>query len=125
MRSRQHKLRKTMVLLACFLISINASALRLSSLVAEVSEQTVTLQIEGMTCGACVKDVRAALQKVDGVKAVQIHVGTKWVIFRDYSDARASVTLDPDKAAPEALLKAIETAGTALSAYKARLIRDK
>jgi copper chaperone CopZ len=125
MRSRQHQLRKTIVLLACVLISIGASALKLSGLAAEVREQTVTLQIEGMTCGACVKDVRAALQKVAGVKAVQIHVGTKWAFFSDYSDARASVTFDPEIAAPGVLLKAIETAGTALSTYKARLIQDK
>ena len=37
------------------------------SLAAEVQElQTITLRIEGMSCGACVKNVRAALSKVPG-----------------------------------------------------------
>jgi copper chaperone CopZ len=112
-----------MVVIASVMISIGAAALQLSSLAAEVREQTVALQIEGMTCGACAKDVRAALQKVNGVKAVEIHVRTKWFFFSDYSDARASVTFDPEKAGPEALLRAVETASTTLSAYKARVIQ--
>lgn len=84
--------------------------------------QTVTLQIDGMTCGACVKDVKAALAKVPGVSAVEFAVGKKWIFFSDYADARASVTFDPEKAGAEALIKAIEAAGSPLSAYKARLL---
>lgn len=85
--------------------------------------QTVTLQIDGMTCGACVKDVKAALAKVPGVSAVEVRLGKKWVFFSDYSDARASVTFDPEKVGMEALIKAIEGAGSPLSAYKARLLQ--
>lgn len=58
--------------------------------------QRVTLHIEGMTCGACVKDVKAAL--VPGVSTVEITVGKKWGFLSDYADARALVTYDPDKA---------------------------
>jgi|SRR5579884_2489196 copper chaperone CopZ len=85
--------------------------------------QTVTLQIDGMTCGACVKDVNASLTKVPGVSAVEVRLGKKWVFFSDYSDARASVTFDPEKVGMEALIKAIEGAGSPLSAYKARLLQ--
>lgn len=85
--------------------------------------QTVTMQIDGMTCGACVKDVKAALAKVPGVSAVEVRLGTKWIFFSDYSDARASVTFDPEKVGMEALIKAIEGAGSPLSAYKARLLQ--
>ncbi|MBX3332109.1 MAG: heavy-metal-associated domain-containing protein [Nitrospira sp.] len=85
--------------------------------------QTVTLQIDGMTCGACVKDVKAALAKVPGVSTVEFRVGTKWGLFSDYSDARASVTFDANKVGTEALVKAIEGASSPLSAYKARLVQ--
>lgn len=84
--------------------------------------QTVTLQIEGMTCGACVKDVKAALAKVPGVSGVEIAVGKKWVFFSDYTDARALVTVDREKAGVEALVKAVEAASNPLSAYKARVL---
>ena len=84
--------------------------------------QTVTLRIEGLTCGACVKDVKAALGKVPSVSTIEFRVGKKWIFFSDYSDARASVTFDANKVGTEALVKAIEGAGSPLSAYKARLL---
>ncbi len=84
--------------------------------------QSVTLQIDGMTCGACVKGVKAALAKVPGVSAVELTVGKKWFFFSDYSDARALVRFDPEKANVEQLIRAIEAAGSPLSAYKARLV---
>jgi copper chaperone CopZ len=84
--------------------------------------QTVTLQIEGMTCGACVKDVRASLAKVPGVSSVEITVAKKWVFFSDYSDARALVIFDIEKADVQALVKAVEAASNPLSAYKARVL---
>ncbi|HMS85605.1 MAG TPA: heavy-metal-associated domain-containing protein [Nitrospira sp.] len=86
--------------------------------------QTVTLGIDGMTCGACVKDVRASLTKVPGVSSVEMTVGKKWVVFSDYTDARARVTFDPAQAGIDQLVKAIEAASNPLSAYKAR-VRDK
>lgn len=96
----------------------------LQTLAAEGSgPQPVTLRIEGTTCGACVKNVKAALGKVSGVSAVEITGGKKWVFFSDYADARASVTFDPEKTGVEALIKAIEGAGNSLSAYKARLVQ--
>lgn len=86
--------------------------------------QTVNFQIEGMTCGACVKDVKAALIKVAGVSAVEITVGKQWLFFSDYANARASVTFDPEKAGVESLVKAIEAASSPLLAYKARLLKE-
>lgn len=88
------------------------------------SLQTVTLQIDGMTCGGCVKDVKAALSRVPGVSVVDLTVGTKWVVFSDYSNARAAVTFDPEKTGVEALIKAVEAAGNPLSKYRAQ-VRDK
>ncbi len=85
------------------------------------SRQTVTLQIDGMTCGGCVKDVKAALAKVPGVSEVGLSTGTKWIIFPDYSDARALVTFDPQKTNVETLIRAVEAAGNLLSKYKAEV----
>lgn len=84
--------------------------------------QTVTLHIDGMTCGGCVKGVRAAFVKVPGVSAVELTMGTTWLFFSDYADTRASVTFDPEKVGVEALIKVVEAASSPLSTYKARLL---
>ncbi|MBS0181509.1 MAG: heavy-metal-associated domain-containing protein [Nitrospira sp.] len=88
------------------------------------SQQTVTLQIEGMTCGGCVKDVKAALAKVSGVSEVGLSTGKKWIWFPDYSDASASVTFDPQKTNVDTLIRTVEAAGNPLSKYRAQL-RDR
>ncbi len=88
------------------------------------SQQTVTLQIDGMTCGGCVKDVKAALAKVSGVNEVGISTGKKWIVFPDYSDAHASVTFDPQKTHVDTLIRAVEAAGNPLAKYRAQ-VRDK
>lgn len=92
--------------------------------IASSNQQTVTLQIEGMTCGGCVKDVNAALAKVPGVSAVEFTIGKKWIWFSDYANVRALVTFDPEKAGVEVLVKAIEGASSPLSAYRAWLIKS-
>jgi copper chaperone CopZ len=122
MRPRHIGARKALAIITCFMILLGAGTLKVSGLAAEVREQTVTLQIEGMTCSACVKDVRAALERVSGVKTVEIHVGTKWFFFSDYSDAKASVTFDPGQTAVDALIKAVESASSALSKYQVRVL---
>lgn len=47
--------------------------------------QTVTIHIDGMSCGACLKDVKAALAKVPGVSTVEFTVARKWIFFSDYA----------------------------------------
>ena len=86
--------------------------------------QTVTLQIDGMTCGGCVKDVKAALAKVASVSSVEITVGKKGLFFSDYADVRATVTFDPEKTGVAALIKTVESASTPLSTYKARALKE-
>lgn len=86
--------------------------------------QTVTLQIDGMTCGACVKDVKASLAKVSSVSSVEITVGKKGLFFLDYAEVRAVVTFDPEQTGVAALMKAVESASTSLSTYKARVLKE-
>ena len=86
--------------------------------------QTVILQIDGMTCGGCVKDVKAALTKVSSVSSVEITVGKKGLFFSDYADVRAAVTFDPEKTSVAALIKTVESASISLSTYKARVLKE-
>jgi len=82
--------------------------------------QTFTFQIEGMTCGSCVKDIRSALVKVPGVKAVDFQIKKKWVFFHDYSDARVMIGCEPGKTTVSTLTAAIEGASSPTSTYKAK-----
>mgnify|MGYP001081368048 CR=1 FL=1 len=63
--------------------------------------KTITLDVQNMTCPVCPITVRKSLEKVDGVGMVKVNSGTK----------TATVTYDPDKAQPEALIKATTNAG--------------
>lgn len=60
-----------------------------------------TIQIDGMTCGGCVKSVTNALQQVDGVQAVEVSLENK----------SANINFDDSKTNLEALKEAIEDAG--------------
>ncbi len=82
--------------------------------------QTFTLQIDGMTCGGCVKDVRSALLKVPGVKSVEFQIKTKWFFFHNYSDARAVIRCEAGKTTVDVLITAIEGASSLTSTYKAK-----
>jgi len=82
--------------------------------------QTFTFQIEGMTCGSCVKDIRSALVKVPGVKAVDFQIKKKWVFFHDYSDVRVIIGCEPGKTTVSALTAAIEGAISPTSTYIAK-----
>lgn len=111
----------TMIVIAVVTVSLAGF---LGHVAGSQGQQIVTLQIDGMTCGGCVKDVKAALAKVPGVSEVGLNTGKKWIVFPDYSDAHASVTFDPQKTNVDTLIRAVEAAGNPLSKYRARL-RDK
>ena len=63
--------------------------------------ETVTLEVQGMTCAACPITVKMALKKVPGVTDVKV----------DYKSGIAEVNYDPMKTSPDELAKAITTAG--------------
>ena len=84
--------------------------------------QTFTLQIDGMTCGACVKDIRSALLKVPGVKAVEFQIKKQWFFFHDYSHVRAIISCEPGKTIVTELIAAIESASSPTSTYKAKSV---
>lgn len=68
------------------------------------AQQTVTLQVENMTCSMCPYTVKKALKRVDGVKAVEAK-------FEGDGEGWAKVTFDPGKTDVESLVKATTGAG--------------
>ena len=63
--------------------------------------ETISIPIEGMTCGGCVKSVTGVLQKIDGVKNVVVSLEKKQV----------EIQFDEAKTSPRIFKQAIEDAG--------------
>jgi len=59
---------------------------------------TIELGVDGMTCGACIRHVEAALRPLDGVETVQVNLQA----------GRVRVAGD---VAPQALIDALDQAG--------------
>jgi copper chaperone len=62
---------------------------------------TTTLNIQGMTCGGCVKSVTNALQREDGVDKVEVVL----------DKGTATVSYDPALTSPEQLVSAVDDIG--------------
>ncbi|MCA9672841.1 MAG: cation transporter [Myxococcales bacterium] len=77
----------------------NAPALAAAS--AGANARTVTLAIQGMTCGGCAATVRKALGRLRGVVSVSV----------SYKQRRAVIRYRPDAVRVQALVKAIEKLG--------------
>ena len=63
--------------------------------------ESISMNVQGMTCGGCVASVTRVLQAVPGVSAVAVTL----------QPGVASVTFDPARTQPLALRAAIEEAG--------------
>lgn len=61
---------------------------------------TATLRVEGLLCSACAANVRRHLGAVEGVRSAEV----------DLERGEALVTYDPERAAPESLIAAVERA---------------
>jgi mercuric ion binding protein len=72
------------------------------------SIQTVTLDVQNMTCAVCPITVMRALEKVPGITEVKV----------DFDKKTAGVSFDPDKANLAALTKATTDAGYPSSVQK-------
>jgi copper chaperone CopZ len=62
-------------------------------------ENTLTLSVEGMHCGACVNRVTSALKGLEGVEVGAVEVGS------------ASVRFDPAKISAKAITAAVDRIG--------------
>ncbi len=63
--------------------------------------ETLQLNIQGMTCNGCVKNVTGVLQKVPGVSGVEVSL----------EQMRATIVYNPAEAKPAQLKAAVENAG--------------
>jgi len=94
---------KTSLLMLC----LSSSTLWMPAIHAEATvaqpnrQQTVTLNIENMTCAMCTITIKKALQKVEGVQKVTV----------DYDSKTAVVTFDGIKTDSAVLIKATTDAG--------------
>jgi len=68
-----------------------------------VTMKTVTLKVEGMTCGGCVYGVRKVLTRLPGVSRADV----------TYQQSRAVVTYDPAAVTVAKMIAAIRTLGYA------------
>jgi len=66
--------------------------------------QTVTFQVDNMTCSMCPYTVKKVLKKVDGVEEVEAK-------YEGHGEGWAKVTFDPDKTNVETLINATINAG--------------
>ena len=62
---------------------------------------TTILNIQGMTCGGCVKSVSNALQRIEGVAKVDVAL----------EQGKATVDYDADVTDPAELVEAVDDAG--------------
>ena len=60
---------------------------------------TETFDVEGMTCNGCIRKVREALQKVDGIE------------IEDLSIRSAEITYDPSEVERSTIVEAIRAEG--------------
>ena len=63
--------------------------------------ETVTLDVQGMTCQGCVGSVTRVLKATPGVQDARVQL----------SPGRAEVTYDPSRTSVEALRSAVQDAG--------------
>lgn len=56
--------------------------------------EPITLAIDGMHCGGCVKRVRAALEKVPGVAVTEVAIGKATVTLESAAEADVLAALD-------------------------------
>lgn len=63
--------------------------------------ETVTLEVQNMTCELCPITVKKSLEKLPGVSAAKV----------DFDKKTATVTYDPDQVQPDGLVGATTNAG--------------
>jgi copper chaperone len=65
--------------------------------------KSIKMQVEGMSCGSCVKSVTRTLEALEGVSVTSVHIGS------------AAVAYDPGSTSPERIGEALGEAGYAVA----------
>ena len=89
--------------------------------------ETITLKVDGMTCGSCVKDVQAALLTVPGVidADVTLKPRSAWWKFFEVRDGEAVVVCTTGMVHVDQLVHTIEGASAPTLTYKATLVAQR
>ncbi len=87
--------------LSC-VIALSALVYGANALASEL--QTVTFQVDNMTCSTCPYTVKKALKKVDGVKEITAK-------YEGHGEGWARVTYNPDMTDVKTLMSATTNAG--------------
>ena len=74
------------------------------------SSQSVTLDMQNMTCAMCPITIRKALEGVDGVQSAKVDFGSK----------TANVTFDPEKTNIETLIKTTTNVGYPATVHQSK-----
>ena len=74
------------------------------------SSQSVTLELQNMTCVMCKFTIKKALQGVEGLEEANV----------DYDTKTAKVTFNPQKTSVDALIKATTDAGYPATAHQTK-----
>ena len=74
------------------------------------SSQSVTLELQNMTCAMCKFTIKKALQSVEGLEEANV----------DYDTKTAKVTFNPQKTSVDALIKATTDAGYPATAHQTK-----
>lgn len=62
--------------------------------------KTITLNVEGMHCGGCVKSIERVLTELDGVQSADVQL-----------EGKATITFDENRVNVAQLIEVIENAG--------------
>jgi copper ion binding protein len=82
-------------------LTILAIILSISLAIAEVKEETITLNVRGMACSQCTKRVEGELKKINGVKNAEANL----------KEAKVKITFEKGKVTAEQLTEAINNMG--------------
>ena len=84
-----------------FALTILAFILSAALAIAEAKEETVTLNVRGMSCSQCTKRVEGELKKINGVKNAEANL----------KEAKVKITFEKGKVTAEQLTEAINNMG--------------
>ena len=73
-----------------------------------MQEHNITVKIEGMSCGHCVKTVRNALEDAKGVEVVDVEIGSATIILDKGLTDLGAVADAIDETGFEVLRSAVE-----------------
>jgi len=91
------------------LLSFSLIVLLMISVVAVAGEKKAEMKVDGMTCNGCVSKVKSSLEKVDGVKSVEVSL----------ENSMAVVVFDDTKTNESTLKNAVNQSGYKAADVKA------